>query len=145
MIQAWRICRDIYADLSGNGAKRHGGRWNSPGRPVVYLSEHPALAALEVLVHLDLTVDLLPDDYVLLQVALPDEPLFRVASVPEEPRAVGDQWLQNGVTAVLRVPSAIIPSTTNLLLNPLHGNSASASIIGKEPSAFDERLLRGGA
>lgn len=98
-----------------------------------------------MLVHLDLTVDLLPDDYVLLQVALPDEPPFRVASAPEEPRAVGDRWLQNGVTAVLRVPSAIIPSTTNLLLNPLHGNSASASIIGKEPFAFDERLLRGGA
>jgi len=60
---AWRLCRRPHADLSGEGARRLGGRWNSPGRPLIYLAEHPALAALEVRLHLDLPFDLLPADY----------------------------------------------------------------------------------
>jgi hypothetical protein len=84
---------------------------------------------------------LLPDDYVLLRVDLPDEPPGRVATIPDEPRASGDQWLRDAATAVLRVPSIIIPATTNFLLNPLHANGASARIVGKETFAFDERLL----
>jgi RES domain-containing protein len=143
LIHAWRICREPHADLRGEGAKRSGGRWNSPGQPVVYLSEHPALAALEVLVHLlDGSIDLVPDDYVLLEVALPDEPPTLIETLPDEQRAAGDRWLRSATTAVLRVPSVIIPSTTNLLLNPLHPSSASARIVSTEPFAFDDRLLR---
>ena len=94
--------------------------------------------------HLDLSADILPDDYVLLRVDLPDEPPHRVATTPDDPRAIGDQWLRDAPTAVLQVPSFIIPSATNLLLNPLHRNSASARIVGNEPFTFDDRLLRGG-
>ena len=61
-MELWRLCRRAHADLTGEGAHRVGGRWNNPGRPVVYLAEHPALAALEVPVHLDVPFDLLPVD-----------------------------------------------------------------------------------
>jgi RES domain-containing protein len=60
LIQAWRVCRAVHADLSGTGAERHGGRWNSPGLPVVYLAGQSALAVLEVRVHLDLPPELMP-------------------------------------------------------------------------------------
>ena len=65
---AWRLCRRLNAHLTGEGARRFGGRWNSAGVPVVYLAEHPALAALEVRVHLDLPFDLLPADFTLMRI-----------------------------------------------------------------------------
>lgn len=143
MIQAWRVGRAAYADLSGEGARRHGGRWNSPGLPMVYTAEHPALAVLEVRVHLDLPPELLPDDYVLMRVDLPDEPPEEVAALPSDPRSVGDEWLRSGRTAVLRVPSAIVPTATNLLLNPRHPRAADAQVVFTRPFEFDARLWRG--
>jgi RES domain-containing protein len=142
-IQAWRVGRAVHADLSGEGARRFGGRWNSPGLPMVYLAEHPALAVLEVRVHLDLPPDLLPDDYVLMRVDLPDERPEEVATMPPDPRAVGDAWLRSGRTAVLRVPSAIVPNATNLLLNPRHPRAADAQICMIQSFQFDARLWRG--
>ena len=65
---AWRLCRAPFADLSGEGARRYGGRWNRPGRPIVYAASSAALAVLEVRVHLDLPPALLPDDYLLLTI-----------------------------------------------------------------------------
>ena len=143
MIQAWRVGRAAHADLSGEGARRHGGRWNSPGLPMVYTAEHPALAVLEVRVHLDLPPELLPDDYVLMRVDLPDEPPEEVAAMPSDPRSVGDDWLRSGRTAVLRVPSAIVPTATNLLLNPRHPRAAEARVPLTRPFQFDARLWRG--
>lgn len=140
MIQAWRVGRAAYTDLSGEGARRHGGRWNSPGLPVVYMAEHPALAVLEVRVHLDLPPDLLPDDYALMRVDLPDEPPEEVAAMPPDPREAGDDWLRSGRTAVLRVPSAIVPTATNLLLNPRHPRAAEAQVSLTRPFQFDVRL-----
>jgi RES domain-containing protein len=144
LIAAWRVCRAPYADLSGEGAKRLGGRWNGIGQPVAYLAEHPALAVLEVLVHLDLPPDLLPEDYVLLGVDLPDEPPACLTALPTDTVAAGDRWLRDLATAVMRVPSVLIPSATNLLLNPLHPRAAEARITHSQPFAFDPRLLRGG-
>ena len=112
---------------------------------MVYLAEHPALAVLEVRVHLDLPPDLLPDDYVMMQVDLPDEPPETVPALPDDPRAVGDAWLAAGRTAVLRVPSVIVPDTSNLLLNPRHPRAADARIARTTPFQFDPRLWEGGA
>lgn len=142
MIAAWRLCRAPFATLDGEGAARFGGRWNSPGRPVVYLAEHPALALVEVLVHLDLPPEDLPDDYVMLRVALPDDPPPEQAEATTEPRAAGDAWLARGAVPVLRVPSAVVPQAANLLLNPRHPAAAPAHIAGREPFRFDPRLLR---
>ena len=133
MIQAWRVGRQLFADLSGEGARQHGGRWNTPGRAMVYMAEHPALAVLEVRVHLDLPPDLLPD-----------EPPEDVDAMPADPRAVGDAWLASGRTAVLRVPSVIVPHTSNPLLNPRHPRAADARITQTTPFQFDPRLWEAG-
>ena len=110
---------------------------------MVYTAEHPALAVLEVRVHLDLPPELLPDDYVLMRVDLPDEPPEEVAAMPSDPRSAGDEWLRSGRTAVLRVPSAIVPTATNLLLNPRHPRAAEAQVSLTRPFEFDVRLWRG--
>ena len=141
MIQAWRVCRAPFADLSGEGARRYGGRWNSPGLPMVYTAEHPALAVLELRVHLDLPLDLIPEDYVLLRISLPDEPPDHITRIPENPRATGDAWLREARTAILRVPSILVPEATNLLLNPRHPRAAEAIPIRQTPFHFDPRLF----
>ena len=140
-MEAWRICRRSYADLSGEGARRYGGRWNRRGTPVVYLAEHPALAVLEVLVHLDIPPELLPEDYVLLRAELslwPETPPF---DQPYNPEAVGNAWLRTGETALLRVPSVLVPHSFNLLLNPAHRTAARAKIVSVEAFVFDPRFL----
>lgn len=145
MIEGWRICRAPYADLLGEGARLYGGRWNSPGRSLVYLAEHPALAAFEVRVYLDLPHDLLPDDYVLMRVELPDEPPEAVEALPADTVATGDAWITAAESAVLRVPSVLVPSAYNLLLNPRHPRAAGARVVTVEPFRFDPRLWAGGS
>ncbi len=137
---AWRLCRAPFADLSGEGARRLGGRWNTPGRPLVYAASSAALAVLEVRVHLDLPPELLPSDYVLLAIDLDDLPAEAVIDMPADPAAFGDAWLDGQRTPVLRVPSAIVPESPNLLLNPAHPAAAAARIVGNRPFAFDPRL-----
>lgn len=138
---AWRLCRRPHADLSGEGARLYGGRWNSPGRPVVYLAEHPALAALEVRVHLDLPLELLPDDYVLMAVAVPDAVIGEISEIVETLSA-GDAWLQQSRTAALRVPSVLMPHAWNILVNPRHRDAGEVRVERLEPFRFDPRLWR---
>ena len=137
---AWRLCREPYADLSGDGARLYGGRWNSPGRSLVYAASTAALTVLEVRVHLDLPPELLPEDYVLLTIDLDDLPVETVDELPADPRAFGDAWLAGERTPVLCVPSLIVPESPNLLLNPRHPDAAAARIIGQRRFAFDRRL-----
>lgn len=138
----WRLCRRPYADLSGEGAARYGGRWNSPGHRIVYTASSAALAVLEVRVHLDLPFDLLPDDYVLVAIDLGTLAVERVDVVPENPRAFGDTWIKQARTPVLQVPSVIVQET-NFLLNPMHAAAGGAKIISIEPFTFDARLWAG--
>lgn len=147
----WRLTRRPWADLSGEGARLHGGRWNSPGRVVVYLSEEAALPVLEVLVHLDLPPELLPPDYVLMHVDLsplaeaspdawvedgPGEALDAAAS-----RAWGDRWIAGARTPVLRVPSVLVRESANLVLNVRHPLAARLATPSARPFQFDPRLL----
>jgi RES domain-containing protein len=138
---AWRLCRRPYADLSGEGSRLFGGRWNSRGRPVVYLAEHPALAMLEVRVHLDMPFELLPGDYVLIGVTVPDR-LVADAEQYDSTAAVGDAWLASGTSAGLRVPSVLSPHAWNVLLNPRHAAATEAAVASVEPFRFDPRLWR---
>jgi RES domain-containing protein len=93
-MQAWQLCRAPFADLSGEGVRLYGGRWNSPGRPMVYTAVDAALAVLELLVHLDLPADLIPDDYVPAIIDLTDLPIETVTDFPDDPQTFGDEWLE---------------------------------------------------
>ncbi len=137
---AWRLCREPYADLSGDGARLYGGRWNSPGLPLVYMASTAALTVLEVRVHLDLPPELLPDDYVLLTIDLDDLAAETVEQLPTNPQHFGDAWIAAFRTPVLRVPSMIVPESPNLLLNPRHPDAGAARIQAKRRFTFDRRL-----
>jgi Uncharacterized conserved protein len=137
---AWRLCRDAFADLGGEGARLYGGRWNRAGRPLVYAASTAALAVLEVRVHLDIPPDLVPDDYVLLTIDLGELSVETLSAVPEDPQAFGEEWLRAQRTPVLQVPSAIVPESTNLLLNPAHPQAGAARIVNSRPFDFDRRL-----
>jgi len=139
-MRVWRVCRRPFADLSGEGARLYGGRWNSPGRPMVYAAESAALAVLEVRVHLDLDWRVLPDDYVLMAIETDDLVAETLAESPVDPRAAGDEWLASGRTALLRAPSFIVPESANVLVNPAHRDAARLAVASIRPFAFDARL-----
>lgn len=147
---AFRVTRRPYADLSGEGARLAGGRWNSPGRAALYLAESRALAVLEVLVHLDLDADMIPADYVIMAVDLSAfQDVSRwVEDGPSLPpsdadcRAIGDAFLGSGRALALRVPSILVPRASNLILNPAHWLTGHVRVEPLEPFAFDRRLLK---
>jgi RES domain-containing protein len=147
--RCFRITRQRYADLTGEGARLVGGRWNSAGRPAVYLAEAPSLAILETVVHLDLDRETLPPDYVLIEVdfqGLTEEAdwLEEGPNVPpsdQDCRSLGDSFLASGKALALRVPSVIAPMSRNLIVNPAHPLAAKAHIHAVTPFAFDRRLL----
>jgi RES domain-containing protein len=141
-VLAWRLCREPFADLKGDGASIFGGRWNSPGLPLVYAASTAALTVLEVRVHLDLPPELLPADYTLLTIDLDDLVAELVEDLPADPQAFGDAWLATLRTPVLCVPSAIVPESPNFLLNPRHPNATAARITGQRRFTFDQRLWK---
>ena len=128
------------------------GRWHSQGSRVVYLTDHPASALIEVLVHLEVDPEDLPDNYQLLAVEVPDHVRFdtieedRIArgwrDDPALTRKLGDEWLGENRTALVRVPSAIVPAAVNWLLNPAHPDSGSVRIAGILQAPFDPRLFK---
>ncbi|KWE48795.1 hypothetical protein WL76_23715 [Burkholderia ubonensis] len=151
MTTLWRISN--YADLKGIGGLRAGGRWHFAGQPVVYLAEHPALALLETLVHLEIpSVAQLPNGYQLLRVEVPDS--VAVAEIaehdapadwrtnPDWTKGAGTEWLQTKPSALLRVPSAVVPHAHNFLLNPLHPAVAEIRIAEIVQAPYDSRILR---
>ncbi len=109
---------------------------------MVYTADSAALAVLEVRVHLDLDWDVLPDDYVLLGVNLPDGAMDSVATLPSEPRQAGDAWLRAKKTALLKVPSMVAPESFNILINPVHANATGIALASTQPFTFDPRLWR---
>lgn len=147
----WRITREAHQALDGEGARLHGGRWNSEGVAVVYTSATLALAALEYLVHVD--PEDVPEDLVAMRIRVPDDlPDERVrvsdlpadwSEVPDHPACVsrGDAWAKEASAAVLRVPSAIVPEEENVLLNPKHTDAGRVAVVHTRAFAFDPRLL----
>ena len=152
-MRAWRISKKRYAKnaFDGAGAYRYGGRWNSPGTRVVYLSSSPALSALEVLVNAADPQLLYTIPYVVIPVEFDELLLTRPERLPknwkEDPppksaARLGDAWVMSAPSLLLEVPSAVIPFENNYLLNPAHRSMGSLHIGDPQAFSFDPRLLR---
>jgi RES domain-containing protein len=151
-MQIWRICRARFAGeaFSGLGARRFGGRWNSPGTPMVYASTSLALAAIELFVHLE--PNLQPDDLVSIAALLPlGEPAQRLSPDKLPPawwtddfeplRALGDAWIRGKSSLAIEVPSAALRMERNVLVNPLHPAIADIKVEEPQPFHFDARMF----
>lgn len=150
----WRVTRKAHAEqpLSGEGARRYGGRWNHVGTAVVYTSESLSLAVLECLVNLPISD--LPDDLVSVQIQVPDdlprtevsiEDLpddWRTFPAIEELKDIGTDWAHEGKTAILAVPSVVIPNELNYLIDPANAETRRVEVISVELFALDVRLYR---
>jgi RES domain-containing protein len=137
--------------FDGEGAYRYGGRWDSRGVRVVYLSSSPALAALEVLVNVADPQLLYTIPYVVIPVEFDEAHLSRPERLPKKwkedppPKAaarIGDAWVMSAASLLLEVPSAVVPFENNYLLNPAHPAMGSLHIGDPQGFNFDPRLLR---
>jgi RES domain-containing protein len=150
---AWRIVKRKFrrAAFTGEGARRYGGRWNSKGVAVVYVAQSQSLAALEMLAHLD-SADLLRyyvaipvsfDSRLVTEVGVSSLPKnWKNYPAPRSLRAIGDAWVSSGKSAVLRVPSVLVPSESNFLVNPRHSEYENLVIGEPLRFSFDPRLFR---
>jgi RES domain-containing protein len=148
-LRGWRIVRRSRSAeaFSGEGARRYGGRWNSPGLRIVYASDSLSLAALETLVHIN---PYTPMAFVYFALEWPADITEEIASPPTgwdispsgpASQRVGDAWCEAGRSAVLAVPSVLVPAQRNFLLNPGHPDFSQIKIHPPQPFTFDPRLL----
>lgn len=144
----YRIADSRHSPESGEGARLHGGRWNSPGRAVIYACETATGAMLEKLVH---TNGRMPKHQVCVTYEAPDS--LKIESVDagkfagwEKPdmiasRKAGDAWLEAAKFAVLRVPSVVFDVEKNVLINPAQADFKRIHVMSVEPVRWDERLF----
>ena len=153
MIPAYRLCKTKFlaSAFSGDGARIHGGRWNSPGLAMVYTSSSLSLATLEVLVHLE-DPDAFARLFSWIALEIPDDSVERLNpsilpadwsadEVNSASQATGDAWLRSLRTAVLAVPSVVTPGERNYLLNPTHPRFSEIRIVGTQSFRPDPRLV----
>ena len=152
MAAAWRIVKRRHAAraFDGEGARRFGGRWNSPGQRAVYTSGSKSLAMLELLVHLDVAHPLPRlvamafsiDERFIETLPSSDLPRgWRSLRGMAETRGIGDEWLASRRTLALAVPSVIVPEETNYLLNPEHPAFVRLKFGNPAPLRLDHRLV----
>ena len=144
----WRSSNHL--SLTGDGALRASGRWHTRGRRIVYCAQTPAAALLEILVHFEIEVRDLPARYRLLKLEAPDDLEVEQVSRDQLPtdwvertdatRATGDAWLAKNRSPLLLVPSAVVPETYNILLNPAHPDADRIVIAQVSDHAIDPRL-----
>ena len=152
MTTVWRIDRARYAAtaFSGIGAQREGGRFNSVGTAVVYTADSLALAMFEVRVHVPtfrgmrgrVVTEAEIDDDLIETVREEDLPAdWQARPAPRSTQSLGDAWVASGRSAVLRVPSVVVPGHTNYVLSPAHPDAGRVRVGRARPLAIDPRLL----
>ena len=139
---------DHINDLSGNGSKLFGGRWNSVGQKAIYTTENISLAILEILVHVKKYKR--PSDYHLLAISIPES--IKPVIISKEKlkknwkddaaysQFIGDEFLKTRQALVLKVPSVIVDQENNFILNPGHSNANKIKIVSTKLFEFDKRL-----
>lgn len=152
MKQVWRLvtARFVESAFSGEGARLFGGRWNRKGTSMVYTAGSQSLATLEMLVQ----DEPLRARYVMIPATLPGSlrieritpealpPDWRRLSAREQTQAIGTTWAKQNSSAVLAVPSAVIPAEFNYLLNPLHPSFSKIEIGEPQDFITDLRLIK---
>lgn len=153
-VTLWRIAQehpDFPADdLSGAGASISGGRWNSAGHAMVYSSTSIALALLETVVHLSgppvwnrylIEIEVPDALWSAAERVLPAQlPGWDAIPAGVSSIAFGDRWLSAGRSALLRVPSVVVPREENVLIHPQHPDTARLRVHKRERVSYDPRL-----
>jgi len=148
----FRLSKAKFADdLSGKGAEKSGGRWNSKGTALVYTSASRALCTTEIAVHTPLGN--LPLDYKIISIEIPDNIHIQELTAENLPvdwksipparstQQIGDRFVSEGIFPVVKVPSVVVQDEFNYLINPAHTDSRKITIKSIEPFNFDERLF----
>lgn len=147
----YRIVKSKHAsDISGTGAALFPGRWNKKGTPVLYTGESREIALLETLVHLP---PMICPSLSMISIEIPDDSIktLNIADLPPNWKhypaptvlaQIGHQWIEKSKTIALKVPSCIIPSAHNYILNCQHPDYGKVKIITEESFALDVRLRK---
>jgi RES domain-containing protein len=151
-VRVWRIASAAHETLDGEGARRYGSRWTPKGLPAIFASATLSLAALERFVNTD--SDLEPADLVAISVDIATniaiEPVgvadlpadWRTYPAPSALATIGERWLRESRSSVLSVPSVIIPTELNFILNPAHEDFRKLVVSPSEPFSFDPRMWK---
>lgn len=152
-MRIYRISKTQYInDLSGEGARLYGGRWNKMGDAMLYFSQNLSLSLLEIIVHSDYTN--LPLDYSFVEAEIPNSCIKKIRSIgfvqPKNDveaavnqfQMLGSKWLQRKEGLAMKVPSVILQQEHNILINPLHEDFEKLKIIGIHKLDIDPRLFR---
>ncbi len=153
MITSWRMTKARHASTAfdGEGAKNYGGRWNKKGTPLIYTAGSKSLAALEMLVHIEAVAVLdlyvyIPvsfDDSLCVQISEKDLPLdWKLDPVPASTQMLGTMWAIRKASLVLVVPSVIVDTEFNYIINPLHPDFSKLKYGDPVTYAFDQRILK---
>jgi RES domain-containing protein len=153
VIRSWRVVKSKHAfhAFDGEGSRLYGSRWNSPGVKIVHVSKTLSLAILEIIAHLQSSAPL--PQYVVFtaefDISLVDRVMiselpaeWRASPPPSAVQQIGDLWVRRASSAVLEVPSALIPHERNYLLNPAHSAFPQVVIGAQMPIDIDSRVFR---
>ena len=147
---AYRISSPNYiGDLSGNGSKLYGGRWNEKGIAIVYFAASRAMAVMEVLVHV--RPDQVESKFALGVFELPDTDALTIATkdLPsdwksleyvDELKKIGSRFIIDKKYLIMRAPSTILEEEYNILLNPAHPLAKDVKMVDCRPFVFDRRF-----
>jgi RES domain-containing protein len=150
LIIASRLCRPAHASFDGAGGLHREGKWHDRRHRVVYAAGSEALAALEILVHLS-SAGQFPE-HICVKASIPESFVLDIRDFdrlpaawnrrdPGETRAIGTRWLLEGSSAVLKVPSIVVPRESNYMLNPAHPRFQEIELSKPLAFEFDVRLL----
>jgi len=153
-MELYRITQESYSnDLSGDGSRIFGGRWNSEGRYAVYTSANRSLALLETLAHIPAKL-FRNKKYILVTVFLPDKAPLKFIEEKDLPnnwdaldiqhvtQKIGDNFLEEQKGLLFRVPSVLMPEEFNYIINPLHPSMKQVKVIHQREIRFNDRLIK---
>jgi len=152
-VKIYRVAKKKFVeDLSGEGARLYGGRWNKKGQSMLYFSEHLSLCVLELLTRID--YEFLSQDYAFIEVEISERsitPLSDIHTISKNWRVdppisattdFGSKWLLNNENLAMFVPSAVLPRERNILVNPNHLSVSKLKILDQGPLELDPRMIR---